>query len=142
MTSGTTLYAQWRATEQAPAPAPAASRPTDPGPAPIALLRSGWALRSGIGTTTGTVPAGVTRIVQTARTGGSAATQGFLEMAKSKTAKGKCAITVVRNKKTKKVTKRTYRCTIRLSKGTWTVTTTARGTAGALAEGTRRVVVR
>ena len=35
----------------------------------------------------------------------------------------------------------TYTCTIRLSKGTWAVTTTARGTAGVVAEGTRRVVV-
>ena len=46
------------------------------------------------------------------------------------------------NKKTRKVTKRTYRCTIRLVKGTWTVTTTARGTAGVVAEGSRRVVVK
>jgi len=63
-------------------------------------------------------------------------------MAKAKTAKGKCAITVVRNKKTKKVTKRTYTCKIRLSKGTWTVTTTARGAAGVVAESSRRVVVK
>ena len=49
---------------------------------------------------------------------------------------------VGRSKKTKKVTKRTYRCTIRLAKGAWTVTTTARGAAGVVAEGSRRVVVR
>ena len=98
--------------------------------------------RTRVGTTTGTVPTGVTRIIQTARIGDSAATQGFLEMAKAKTAKGTCRITTVRNKRTKKVTKRTYRCTIRLSKGTWTVTTTARGRAGVVAEGTRRVVVK
>jgi len=48
----------------------------------------------------------------------------------------------VRNKRTKKVIRRTYRCTIRLSKGRWTVTTAARGKAGVVAEGTRRVVVR
>ncbi|MBM3664929.1 MAG: hypothetical protein FJW92_03945 [Actinobacteria bacterium] len=42
--------------------------------------------------------------------------------------------------KTKKLIKRTYRCTITLSKGRWTVTTTARGTAGVVAAGTRRVV--
>jgi len=98
--------------------------------------------RTRVGTTTGTVPTGVTRIIQTARTGDSAATQGFLEMAKAKTARGKCSITVVRNKRTKKVTKRSYRCTIRLAKGAWTVSTTARGKAGVVAEGTRRVVVK
>lgn len=99
-------------------------------------------MRKGVGTTTGAVPAGATSIVQTATTGGSAATQGFIEMAKAKTAKGTCRITIVRNKKTRKGTKRTYTCTIRLGKGTWTVTTTARGAAGVVAEGTRRVVVR
>ena len=105
-------------------------------------LAGTFRLKKGVGTTTGAVPAGTTRVAQTATTGGSAATEGFLEMAKAKTAKGKCAITVVRNKKTKKVTKRTYKCTIRLAKGTWTVTTTARGTAGVVAESSRKVVVK
>jgi len=105
-------------------------------------LGAQFAIRGGIGRTTGAVPPGATRITQIARTGGSAATQGFLEMAKAKTAAGKCRIATVRNTKTRKVTTRTYRCTIRLSKGTWTVTTTARGQAGVVAEGTRRVVVR
>ena len=95
-----------------------------------------------MGTTTGTVPEGATSISQAATTGGSATTQGFLEMAKARTAKGTCRITTVRNKKTKKVVKRTYTCTIRLSKGTWTVTTTARGAAGVVAESSRRVVVK
>jgi hypothetical protein len=97
-----------------------------------------------VGTTTGTVPAGVTRITQSARTGAASptATQGFLEMAKAKRATGTCSITSVRNKRTKKVIRRTYRCTIRLSKGDWTLTTTARGSAGVAAEGARRVVVR
>jgi hypothetical protein len=99
-------------------------------------------VKGGVGTTTGNVPAGATSISQTATTGGSTATEGFLEMAKVKSAKGKCAITVVRSKKTKKVASRTYRCTIRLAKGTWTVTTTARGAAGVVAQGNRRVVVR
>lgn len=53
-----------------------------------------------------------------------------------------CRITTTRNKKTKTVTKRTYMCTVRLRKGTWTITTTARGKAGVVAESTRRVVVR
>ena len=105
-------------------------------------LAGGFLLRRGTGTTSGTVPPGATSVTQTARTGGSAATQGFLEMARARTAKGTCRITTVRNKKTKKVTKRTYRCTIGLGKGTWTVTTTARGKAGVVAEGSRRVVVK
>jgi hypothetical protein len=88
------------------------------------------------------VPPGALRITQTARTGGPAATQGFLEMARTKRATGTCRISAVRNTKTKKVVRRNYRCTIRLSKGTWTVTTTARGKAGVVAQGTRRVVVR
>ena len=99
-------------------------------------------IRKGVGTTTGTVPKGATRITQAARTGGSAATQGFLEMARVKRATGRCKITAVRNKKTRRVVRRNYRCTIKLAKGTWTVTTTARGTAGVVAQGTRRVVVR
>ena len=143
MRAALTLYAQW-------SPIPAASTatsgtgaaPAPTGPARPNALAGRFSLKKGVGTTTGTVPAGATRIIQTARTGGSAATQGFLEMAKAKTAKGTCRITTVRNKKTKKVTKRTYRCTIRLSKGTWTVTTTARGKAGVVAEGTRRVVMK
>ncbi|MBU6364429.1 MAG: hypothetical protein KGQ95_09450, partial [Acidobacteria bacterium] len=100
-----------------------------------------------VGTTTGAVPPGATAVVQTIGSGGgitggvtSIATEGFVEMAKA--TKGTCRITTVRNKKTKKVTRRTYSCTAHLRKGTWTITTTARGKAGVVAEGTRRVVVR
>ena len=117
----------------------ATSSDVTPRPAKLAATLR---LRNGVGTTTGTLPAGATRVTQTARTGGSAATQAFVEMARAKTAKGTCTIAVVRSKKTKKVTKRTYRCTIRLAKGAWAVTTTARGAAGVVAEGSRRVVVR
>lgn len=98
--------------------------------------------RTRVGTTTGTLPAGATRVVQAARTGSATATQGFLEMATVKRATGRCRITPVRNKKTRRVVRRNYRCTIKLAKGTWTVTTTARGTAGVVAQGTRRVRVR
>jgi nitrogen fixation protein FixH len=52
-------------------------------------------------------------------------------MARAKKATGKCAIK-----------KRKYTCAIRLSKGAWTVTTTARGAAGVVAQSSRRVVVR
>ncbi len=51
-------------------------------------------------------------------------------------------ITESATKTNKRVIRRDYRCTIRLTKGSWTVTTTARGTAGVVAQGTRRVVVR
>ena len=98
--------------------------------ASAAALAGSWSLKKTTGTLRGTVPIGATTLSQSAKdSAGKAAT-------------GSCAITVVRNKKTKKVTKRTYTCTIRLSKGTWTVTTTARGAAGVVAESSRRVVVK
>jgi hypothetical protein len=85
-----------------------------------------------VGTTTGTVPVGATTVAQTARRGTTA-----------RTAKGTCRVMAVRNTKTRRVIRRDYRCTIRLAtKGTWTITTTARGKAGVVAQGTRRVVVR
>ena len=77
-----------------------------------------------VGTTTGRVPAGVTRIVQGARAPKTRTTR-------AKRATGKC-----------RITKRNYRCTIRMTKGTWTVTTTARGKAGVVAKGVRKVRVR
>ena len=98
--------------------------------------------RTRVGTTTGRVPTGTTRITQTARTGSATATQGFLEMARVKRAKGRCRVTPVRSKKTKKIIRRNYRCTITLSTGTWTITTTARRKAAVVAQGTRRVRVR
>ena len=64
-------------------------------------------------------------------TGTATATQGFLEMARATTARGRCAIA-----------KRTFTCRITLGTGSWAVTTTARGSAGVVARGTRRVVVR
>jgi uncharacterized repeat protein (TIGR02543 family) len=151
VTEGVTLYAQW--TPIAPAgtassgagPGQAAGSPT--AVAPRTRLAGRFALSKGVGTTTGTVPPGATVVVQTVGGGGgvtggvtSMATRGFLEMAKA--ARGTCRITTVRSRKTRKVTRRTYRCTVRLSKGSWTVTTTALGPAGVVAQGTRRVVVR
>ena len=126
-----------------PAPIPSATpSPAPPAPPVVPALRTSVTVRGGVASTIGAVPPGATRILQTATTGSARSTQGFLEMARAKTAKGRCTIAVVRSKKTKKVTKRTYRCTIRLTKGAWTVTTTARGKAGVVAEGSRRVVVR
>ena len=115
-----------------PAATPAAAPSATPSAPPmVPALRASLAISRGVATTAGTVPAGATRIIQTATTGGAAATQGFLEMARAKKATGKCAIK-----------KRKYTCAIRLSKGAWTVTTTARGAAGVVAQSSRRVVVR
>ncbi len=111
-----------------PGAAPSATPPASP---VVPALRASLAISRGVATTAGTVPAGATRIVQTATTGSAAATRGFLEMARAKQATGKCTI-----KKGK------YTCAIRLSKGAWTVTTTARGAVGVVAQSSRRVVVR
>ena len=140
MRQALTLYARWTPVAAAPSQG---AQPTS-GPTTTVLptrLAARFALAQRVGTTTGAVPAGATRITQVAIPGVAAAL-GLDEMASARAVTGKCRITTVRNKKTKKVTKRTYKCTIRLAKGTWTVTTTARGKAGVVAEGSRRVVVK
>ena len=73
--------------------------------------------------TTGSVPAGATRITQraTSRPSGHSAT-------------GKCTI-----RRTK--AKRTYSCTVHLSRGTWVITTTARTQSAAMAHFSKRVQV-
>ena len=88
-----------------------------------------------VGTTTGTVPAGTTRITQSAKASKT-------KKSKARSATGRCRITTVRNKKTRKVTKRTFRCTITLQEATWTLTTLGYAGAEVVAEGSRRVVVR
>jgi hypothetical protein len=73
--------------------------------------------------TTGAVPARATRITQraTTRPSGRAAT-------------GTCTIR-------RTSTKRTYSCTVRLSRGTWVITTTARTQSAAIAHFSKRVQV-
>jgi len=73
--------------------------------------------------TTGSVPAGATRITQraTSRPSGHSAT-------------GKCTIR-------RTSTKRTYSCTVHLSRGTWVITTTARTQSAVLAHFSKRVRV-
>ena len=73
--------------------------------------------------TTGSVPAGATRITQRATTRPS-----------GRSATGKCAI-----RRTK--AKRTYSCTVQLSRGTWVITTTARTQSAAMAHFSKRVQV-
>ena len=93
----------------------------------VPLLRSSLTCRkTGVRTTCttrGPVPPGVTAVTQRATTSAAPAAQSR-EMArpKVKTAKGTCRIT--KRGKGKKAT-RTYQCTIRLSKGKWTITTKA-----------------
>lgn len=130
-----------------PATRPQGASPGEPGagrlaPSPPRRLAGRLSLRKSAAVTTGTVPPGATRVAQVATTGTASAAQAFLDMARAKRATGTCRITTTRNPRATRVTTRTYRCTIRLTKGTWTVTTTARGTAGIVAQGTRRVVVR
>jgi hypothetical protein len=114
-----------------------ASKPTSP-----PRLAGRFTVRRGLATMTGTVPAGATRISQTARSGPGAAGMGLLETARAKSATGTCKVTTVRSRKTKKVLRRTYRCTIKLSRGTWTITTIARGKAGVVARGVQTARVR
>ena len=73
--------------------------------------------------TTGAVPAGATRITQraTTRPSGRAAT-------------GKCTIR-------RTSTKRTYSCTVHLSRGTWVITTTARTQSATMTHFSKRVQV-
>ncbi len=119
-----------------PTAPPAASPTSVPAPAPRApALRVAVRVRGGTATSTGTLPTGATSITQTARSGGSSASQRFLTLAgvraKAKAVTGRCTIKRQR-----------YTCTIRLGKGSWAVTTTARGKAGVVAESSRSVVVR
>ena len=118
------------------APPAAASSASAPASAPRApALRVSVRVRGGTATSTGTVPTGATSITQTARSGSSAASLRFLMLAggraKAKAVSGRCTIK-----------KQRYTCTIRLGKGTWAVTTTARGKAGVVAESSRSVVIR
>ena len=89
----------------------------------VPLLRSSLTCRGNTCTTRGPVAAGATAVTQRATTSAARASQSS-EMArpKVKTAKGTCRIT--KRGKGKKAT-RTYQCTIRLSKGKWTITTKA-----------------
>lgn len=91
--------------------------------------------------TNGSVPAGTALVTQTATTGSQArALSREAAVPRVKTAKGTCRI---RTTGKGKRAKRAYTCTIRLSKGTWTVTTTARArTRAVLAQSVRVARIR
>lgn len=97
----------------APASAPAA-QPAALATEPLAL-KVRMACKGATCTTGGTLPAGATRIGQ------SATAQG------KKAARAKCSLKATgKGKKAK----RTFTCTLRVTKGTWTVTTSARAKNG------------
>ena len=98
----------------------------------LSPLRSSFTCRGNACTTRGLVPPGATAVTQRATTSAAPAAQSR-EMAKPKvkTAKGTCRIT--KRGKGKKAT-RTYQCTIRLSKGKWTITTKALKKTTAIAQ--------
>jgi Fibronectin type III domain len=116
-TSGTGAASEW---SNAVTPAETAAKK-------VPLLRSSLTCRkTGVRTTCttrGPVPPGATAVTQRATTSAARASQSS-EMARPtvKTAKAACRIT--KRGKGKKAT-RTYQCTIRLSKGKWTITTKA-----------------
>ncbi|MFZ4756002.1 MAG: hypothetical protein ACOYL4_08325 [Miltoncostaeaceae bacterium] len=87
-------------------------------------------LRGRRGITTGALPPDITSVAQVATTTAGASRRG------------RCSIATVRRAKTKRVIKRTYRCTIVLGKGSWTVTTTGRGASGVVAQSARAARVR
>lgn len=82
-------------------------------------------------TTVGTLPDGATAVAQSARTGASAAARGLLAMGRARSARATCTIEA-----------RTYRCSVVLTRGIWTLSTVASGPSGVVATSTRRVVVR
>ena len=100
------------------------------------LLRSSLTCRkTGVRTTCttrGPVPPGATAVTQRATTS-AAPTAQSREMARPKVKTAKAACRITKRGKGKKAT-RTYQCTIRLSKGKWTITTKALTKTTAIAQ--------
>ena len=116
----------------APTATPAGTSPSVP-PTPLRPLAGTTRAASATGrvTTVGTLPDGATTVSQTARTGRSSAARGALAMARAKSARATCTIEA-----------RTYRCSVVLTRGIWTLSTVASGPSGVVATSSRRVVVR
>lgn len=117
-------------TPAGPAAAPSGGQEASARQSTPRTLAGRFVLRGRSGTTTGALQADVTRVAQLA-TGSAGATR-----------RGRCVVVTVRNRSKKRVTKRSYRCTITLGKGSWTVVTTGQGTTGVVAQGTRAVRVK
>jgi uncharacterized repeat protein (TIGR02543 family) len=134
ISANTVLYAQWKAIAAAPGPgtpAPPVATPVAAMPAVITppALRGATTVCVGSAcTTTGTLPAGATRVSQAATSGARTLSRAVTrEMAA--TAKGTCRVKTIGKGK---AAKRTYMCRIRLAKGTWTITTKALSPTGSV----------
>ena len=144
--SGTGVASAWsNSIAPAPAPAPAPAVAAAPAAAPavaqeLRLLTSAATCRGNTCTTRGPVAPGATAVAQRATTS-AAPTAQSREMARPtvKTAKGTCRITKRGNGKT---ATRTYQCTIRLSKGKWTITTQAFAGTTVIAQSVKITTVR
>jgi hypothetical protein len=101
----------------------------------VARLPTRWRGVGMVGLTTGIAPQGTTRVTQTARRVSRVSTRatGQQPLATSSVT-ARCRLSAPA-----KGGARAYRCTIRLSRGTWSVTTRAIGPTGTLAQSVRRV---
>lgn len=109
---------------------------TAPGASTRAPLRASVRCAGATCTTTGTLPKGASSMRQVATSGA-----GALALARDhagKTVRGTCRVKKGRTK----AAPRTCRCTIRLAKGSWRVTTTASSGGKVVAESTRTITVR
>ena len=120
--SGTGAASAW-SNAVTPTAAPTATPTATPTAAATVVMKGKVHCVATTCVTTGSVPAGATRITPraTSRPSGHSAT-------------GKCTIR-------RTSTKRTYSCTVHLSRGTWVITTTARTQSSAIAHFSKRVRV-
>jgi len=137
ISGNTVLYAQWRApaapaspggTGPAAPPAAASSAPVTRMTTPPALRSAAIRCTGAACTTTGALPAGATRVSQTATSGARATARGVARETAA-TARGTCRVKTTGRGK---AATRTYACSIRLAKGSWTITTSALSRTGAV----------
>ncbi len=112
--------------EAAPTPTPAAQSAA-PAAQPAAL-KVRMTCKGTVCTTRGTLPAGATRIGQSATAGATRTGQSATAVGK-KAARAKCSVKATG--KGKKI-KRTFACRLGVKKGTWTITTSARAKNGTI----------
>ena len=108
-------------------PAAPAAQPAAPAAQPAAL-KVRMTCKGTVCTTRGTLPAGATRIGQSATAGATRTGQSATAVGK-KAVRAKCSVNATG--KGKKIT-RTFACRLGVKKGTWTVTTSARAVSGTI----------
>ena len=110
------------------------------GAATAGVARLATTMRCSLGrcTTTGAVPTGATRVVQSASGASAVSRATGLARATARSATGSCTIRTVRRGGT---ATRTYTCSIRLTRGAWKVTTEARSSSTVVARSIKRVGV-